>query len=615
VPKIPERFIDDLLTRVDLQDLVGRYVTLKKAGGRYVGVCPFHGDKDPSLSVTPDKGLWYCFGCHEGGNVISFIKKKENLDFVDAVIFLANLYNIPVPEGEADPNAVRRRTLYDINDRAREIYVKILKSKHGRPFREYLMKRGFKGETILAYDVGASVRSWDFLTKRLRTEGFPDEELLKAGLVIEGKQKGTVYDRFRGRLMIPIIDTLNRTLGFGGRAMGDDSPKYINSPESPVFQKSKILFGLNLAKDACRESRQLVVMEGYTDVMHAHQAGVKNCCAVMGTALTREHVPVLHRFADEVILSFDGDEAGKKATLKSIAEMGDVDFSLKVLELPQGADPADVIVSNGAGEFRKRLEKAIPAADWMFRSVADTVRNADLKTKLRAFRDVAPYILAHRSRSVRDELTERAALAFSTVVPAIQQVLNETARGSKGEGSRSSSGAIEAILQDAQEVERQFFVCLLANPEYLHEAKTLLDPDDCYDPLHRRLARILFQEGFAIGSPDSLMRIPEIFDDDMLRGYVVRLTQCLYDEPEEDVEDGRYSIDALKKSLKLLHRRKYDEQSNRLRTEIAELSQKGASKDNEKMWATLIEKMLELDNLEKDYWNICMALGGEDSQR
>ena len=559
MPGFPDSFIDDLTTRVDLHDLIGRYVTLKHSGRGYTGICPFHGDKDPSLSVTPEKGLWYCFGCHEGGTAIQFIMKRENLDFADAVRFLAQLYNIPLPEMSSDPDAPRRRTLYDINDRARDLYVKILKSKKfGIHYRQYLYKRGFKGKTILEYRVGASLPAWNFITKKLLSEGFTEEELINAGLAIK-HQTGRLYDRFRGRLMIPIIDTLDRTLGFGARAMGDDQPKYINSPESPIFQKSKILFGLNLAKNACRESRRLIIMEGYTDVMHAHEAGVANCCAVMGTALTREHIPILARFAEEVVLSFDGDEAGRRATLKSILELGDVDFSLKVLPLPEGKDPADVVTSEGAEAFRARVAAAEPASDWMFRLVASTVKDKDLKTKLKAFRDIAPYILSTRSPAMQDELLEKAALEFSTYVSGLHAVMHEVASG-----GRRPAVALEAAIEGAGNVERMFFLSLIANPEYLPQARQLLGPDDFDDPAHRRLARVIFREGFSLGDPDSLMRMREIYEDDTLRPLVVRLTQTLLDE--DDPAAGRYTIDAFKRSLQFLLKRQYDNECKRLQT-------------------------------------------------
>jgi DNA primase len=496
----------------------------------------------------------------------------------------------------SDPNAPRRRTLYDINDRARDLYVRILKSKHGRSFRQYLVKRGFKGKTIIEYKVGASLPTWSFISQKLIGEGFSEDELINAGLSIRGKN-GPLYDRFRGRLMIPIIDTLDRTLGFGARAMGDDSPKYINSPESPVFQKSKILFGLDLAKNACRDSGQLVIMEGYTDVMHAHEAGVANCCAVMGTALTRDHVPILARFAEEVVLAFDGDEAGRRAMLKSILELGDVQFALKVLPLPEGKDPADVVTSEGAEAFRARVAAAEPASDWMFRVVASTVKDQDMRSKLKAFRDIAPYILSHRSPALRDQLLEKAALEFSTYVSGLHSVLREVASG-----GRRPAEALEAAIEGAGNVERMFFLSLLANAEYLPQARRLLEPDDFDDPAHRRLARVIFEDGFSLGDPDSLMRMREIYEDDTLRPLVVRLTQTLLDE--EDPAAGRYTIDALKRSLLFLLRRQYDNECKRLQTCMADLSRPTAPVNND----ALMLLMRERDELDRNYQEICNRL-------
>lgn len=606
---IPESFIDDLLARVDILDLIGRYVTLKKTGSRYMAVCPFHGDKDPSLSVTHDKGLWYCFGCHEGGNAISFIKKKENLEFVDAVRFIARLYNIEVPEVSEDPGVAKRRTLYEINDRAVFWYSKILFSKYGRSFRKYLNERGFKKSTVLAYKIGASIDSWSFITKKLLSEGYSEEELIKSGLSLRGKSDG-LYDRFRNRLIIPIIDTLDRTLGFGARAMGNDSPKYINSPESPIFNKSKILFGLNMAKEACRQTHQLVIMEGYTDVMQAYQAGINNCCAVMGTALTEEHVPLLRRYAEEVVLCFDGDEAGRRATIRSVINLGDLDLALKVLPLPETADPADVIIKEGADSFRQRLEKAQSAAEWLFRITAKPVRDSDLRMKLKAFREIAPYILNHKSASVRDKLLEQAALAFNENVVTLQAVLREVSSGERL-SSPSSIDALQAAVRGIEQVERTFFLCILSNPDHLPAARELIGAEDFTDPVHRRLAEVILQDGFSLGDPESLVRLPEIDSDDQLRGYVVRLSQTLLEE--SDSKSSSYSKTELIRSLERLIRRQYDEECRRLQTCMAELSRQPESQSDVAKLNRLLELVNERSMLDRNFREVCRRLGcGDD---
>ena len=609
---IPESFIDELLTRVDLHDLIGRYIVLKKVGSRFMGVCPFHGDKTPSLSVSPDRGLWYCFGCHEGGNAISFIKKKENLDFADAVRFIAGLYNIPVPQLASDAAAIQRRTLYDLNTKASEIYIKILFSKHGRHFREYLLQRGFKKRTVLAYRVGGSLNSWEFLSKQLLKEGFSQELIIQAGLGLPTRTGG-ICDRFRNRLMIPIIDTLDRTLGFGARAIGTDSPKYINTSETPIFEKSKILFGLNLARTACRDSGRLIIMEGYTDVMHAHQAGILESCAVMGTALTKNHIPILNRYvpSGEVVLSFDGDEAGRRATMKSIVELGDVNFTLKVLELPQGADPADIIVSEGAESFRQRVAHARPASEWLFQSAAAPVAESDLKVKLRTFRDLAPYILEHRSSTIRDELLDKASIAFNVYRPALQAVLDEVARGGKPRIDSGSTGTLETILWSTREAERIFFLSLLANPIHFAETKNLVEPEDFYDPLHRKLASIMFQASSLPENLESLIRMPAIYEDDELRGYVAGLSQEILEEQEGAPPACRFTEHELKRSIAKLLKRRYDEESKRILSELAELNKEG-SIENEELWGKQIELLQEKEILDKNFREICSRLGANE---
>ncbi|MCK4721136.1 DNA primase, partial [bacterium] len=356
---------------------------------------------------------------------------QEGLEFVEAVQFIASLYGIPVPEGARDPGTSRRKTVIDINDAAREIFIKVLKSKHGRFFRDYLKDRGYTKKTITAYRLGASLNTWDFLSKTLVKKGFREDDLVEAGVSLKKRSGQGIVDRFRGRLMIPIIDPLDRTLGFGARAMGDDSPKYLNSPESKVFQKSKILFGLDLAKNACRKTSQLILMEGYTDVMHAHQAGVENCCAVMGTALTKNHLPLVARYAGEVILSFDGDEAGVRATTKSLMEFAGSDFKVKILDLPEGSDPADIITSEGAESFVERVTQAVDASRWLFKTYGEPVRNKAISDRLKAFEEVAPYLDAFSSHPVYDELLEKAAIGFNLNHSALQAVLTQLKSGTR----------------------------------------------------------------------------------------------------------------------------------------------------------------------------------------
>jgi DNA primase len=610
MPSIPDNFIDDLIQRVDLNDLIGRYISLKKTGSRLMGVCPFHGDTNPSLSVDPDRKMWYCFGCQAGGDAITFIRKQENLDFVEAVNFIARLYGIPVPEGARDPGASRRKTITDVNDASREIFIKILKSKHGRYFRDYLEKRGFIRETAEVYRVGASVNAWDFLSSSLLKKGFKEDDLVEAGVSLRKKSGSGVVDRFRGRLMIPIVDPLDRTLGFGARAMGDDSPKYLNSPENQVFQKSKILFGLDLAKNACRKSSQLILMEGYTDVMHAHQAGIENCCAVMGTALTKDHLPLIARYAGEVILSFDGDEAGIRATTKSIMEFAGSDFTLKVLTLPLGVDPADVITADGADKFRKRVSNAVDASRWLFKTYGDPVRDQAISARLKAFENVAEFLNAYHSHPAYDGLEEQAAIAFNLNTSIIRDLVSQIKSGSKSTGLKLPPN-IETILKGNEQIERTLFLTLMACPEHLPEIKNHLDPDDFDHPLHRRLARIIFQPGFSIGTPHNLQKLREVTDDDELYSYVVRLL-IDFDEDHEESKKSQYTEDVLKPCLACMLKKQFETESKSLQSAMAELKARNTQGDPSENWQTgLLELMKEKQELETNFREILFELGGE----
>jgi len=622
MPSIPDSFIDDLLLRVDLHDLLGRYISLKKTGSRYMGVCPFHGDSDPSLSVNPDKGFWYCFGCQTGGDAITFIRKQENLDFVEAIKFIAGLYNIPVPETEVDPKSQRRKILIDINDKAAEFYVKILKSKkYGASFREYLTERGFKKDTVLDYRLGASIDGWEHLANHLRDSGYSDQDLIDAGVALPRNSGRGIYDRFRGRLMIPIIDTLDRTLGFGARAMGDDQPKYINSPESPVFLKSKVLFGLNLAKKECRKTGQLILMEGYTDVMHARQAGVHNCCAVMGTALTSEHLPQLARFAGEVVLSFDSDEAGQRATTKSLMAFAGSDFKVKVMPIPPGNDPADIIIKKGAENFKKRVAASVDASDWLFRIYGKPVVGGSITEKLEAFALIAPYIEAYRNHPIYDQLQENAAIAFNTNISALRTVLRQVRDGERrGRGkteTKAESVSIDLIISSSENVERELFLSLMASPKYLLEVKEMLSPEDFDNPLHRRLARVFFQPGFALGTAEGLKRIREITDDEDLYSYVVGLT-VEHDEDQLLEDKSRFNEGSLRMCLLNLVKRQYNSECNRLQGELQVCMPGLQSENSKKVYETKKQiEQLQMQRLELDdtFFQLCANLGGDSVSR
>ncbi len=355
------RLTQDILDRLNLVDVASSYVQLKKSGSNYKGLCPFHQEKSPSFMVSEDKQLYHCFGCGVGGDVFNLVMGLEHVDFKDALGILAERAGLNMDDyrekrsPEDDKLQKLRGLIFQMNREAAIAFYKALaKSPEALA---YLKKRGIAPDVAKRFGLGYAPAGWQFMTDQL-LKRYDREAVLGSGLVLEGKNDRP-YDRFRDRLMFPIIDVRGRILGFGGRVMGDDVPKYLNSPETPVFDKGRTLYGLNIAKDHLRD-RRLVITEGYMDVIGLHQAGVRNVVATLGTALTEGHGRLIKRYADEVILAYDGDEAGQKAALRGIEILRSHVPKIKVLVLPKGKDPDDVVREEGLQAFTVRLEAAPP---------------------------------------------------------------------------------------------------------------------------------------------------------------------------------------------------------------------------------------------------------------
>ena len=328
------QFLDELIARNDIVDVVSNYVSLQPRGGSLWGCCPFHSEKTPSFHVLPDKQLCYCFGCKKGGGVINFIMEEENLSFPDAVRFLARRVNMPVPEEERSDESRLRSRILSLNRDAARFYYDQLYSPKGAPVLEYMKTRKITRRNATNFGLGAAADEWDGLLTAMRKKGYGDGELLASGLAIRGKNGG-LYDKFRKRLIFPIIDVRGDVLGFGGRIISKDDPgaKYMNTPETVVYSKRRVLYGLNLAKKSKRNN--IILVEGNIDVVMLHQAGFDNVCASMGTALTSEQLQLLSRYTKELVLCYDNDDAGKVATQKALTLLNSTDFQVKVLELPK----------------------------------------------------------------------------------------------------------------------------------------------------------------------------------------------------------------------------------------------------------------------------------------
>ena len=329
----PQRFLDEVASRSDIVDVVSSYVTLTKKGGNYFGLCPFHNEKTGSFSVSADKQIYHCFGCKHGGGVINFIMEIENLSFPDAVRLLAKRANLEVPEDRGDPEETRRRQrVLALNRDAARWFYQNLSRPEGEAVTAYLARRQISRKTAMNFGLGASLDSWDALSTAMQEKGYTKADLLAAGLVVRS-QKGRLYDKFRSRLMFPVIDVRGDVVAFGGRVLDKSEPKYMNSTEPIVYSKRRNLYGINLAKKTRRPN--FILCEGNIDVITLHQAGFDNAVASMGTALTVEQTRLLSRYTKELVLCYDNDTAGQLATQKNIELLRDSEFTVRVLQLPR----------------------------------------------------------------------------------------------------------------------------------------------------------------------------------------------------------------------------------------------------------------------------------------
>ncbi len=397
---IPQEFIQELKSRTDIADIISGYVSLKKTGRNYMGLCPFHGEKTPSFSVSPEQGFFHCFGCGEGGDVITFIKKIENLDYVEAIRFLAQKAGLSVPEdGQSKGLGDLKKRIYEANREAARFFYKKLYSPEGREALGYLKKRQLTDKTITHFGLGYSPGSRFELVNHLKKLGFTNQELFQANLANETKN-GNPIDRFSDRVMFPIIDLRGNVIGFGGRIMSDIKPKYLNTSDTPVFNKSRNLFALRFAKQ--KANGQLILVEGYMDVIALHQAGFENAVATLGTALTQEQAAIIKRYCDEVVICYDSDEAGQKATQRAISILRPTGLNIRIVKVPDGKDPDEFIKAHGEqgpARFRLLLEKSGNDVEYRFGRLRSKY-NTDIPDERIAYLTEAAKLIATLENSI-----------------------------------------------------------------------------------------------------------------------------------------------------------------------------------------------------------------------
>ena len=452
----PQSFMDELTARCDIVDVVSSYVQLQRKGNNLFGLCPFHNEKTGSFSVSPDKQIYYCFGCKKGGGVINFIMDIEGLTFPEAVRFLAKRVNLEVPEEEGDREAGRRRQrLLDLNRDAARFYYQLLQQPEGQAVRDYLSRRQIRRATAVNFGMGAAPDTWDTLLTAMIKKGYTKAELLSAGLAVQNKNGG-LYDKFRNRLMLPVVDTRGDVVAFGSRVLDKSEPKYMNSPETPVYAKRRVLYGLNLAKKTKRPN--IILCEGNLDVVTLHQAGFDNAVASMGTALTVEQTRLLSRFTKELVLCYDNDNAGKIATDRALEILKDSELSVKVLQLPRRLadgeyikqDADDFIKFQGPDAFERLLQGSENGMEFRMEQVAGKYDLGDDESRVAYCQEISDLIASLPGAAEREIYTLHAAQT-AKITPEAMKL--EVQRAGKRRASRENRARLRQDLNPAAQLQ------------------------------------------------------------------------------------------------------------------------------------------------------------------
>jgi DNA primase len=404
--------VEQVRQAANIIEIASQYTALRARGHKHVGLCPFHSEKTPSFTVDADKQLYHCFGCGVGGDVFSLVMEKENLSFPEALKFLAERYRIPLPEQRRlSPQALKlEEQVLKLNERALAFFQKNLQSTaEGKRAQEYLKKRSVQEETIREFKIGYAQNSWDSLSSFFRSQGVSAELLEKAGLAIPGKKKGDIYDRFRGRVIFPICALTGKIVGFGGRTLFDVEPKYLNSPDTPIYTKGHLLYGLNASKDAVRQAGEIILVEGYTDYLALFQAGIKNVVASLGTALTASQVGLAARFAPRIVINYDGDAAGRTAAYRALPLCFEKGLETRVLVLPEDLDPDGYIKKYGIAAYGKIQEKAGTGIRFLLDQATRGQRLAVPEVKARILQSLMPILENIPDAVIRSEYLRDAA--------------------------------------------------------------------------------------------------------------------------------------------------------------------------------------------------------------
>ncbi|HVS81487.1 MAG TPA: DNA primase [Pyrinomonadaceae bacterium] len=581
--RFPQTFIDDLRRQADIVRIVQDYVTLKKTGANWVARCPFHKETKPSFSVNPAKDIFYCFGCQKGGSVFNFIMEIERVTFPEAIKLVAEKSGVPLPKLVDDSRfeAHKRESdqVIELNQWALQWWEDQLKSRSvpARAARDYLEGRGLTEETIKTFRLGFAPDSWEMLSAHLLQKGATQEQLEKSGLVVK-KDEGGSYDRFRGRLMFPVVDAQGRPIAFGGRTLEPEGePKYLNSPETSAYTKGRHLFGLNLTRDEIRRAGFAILVEGYLDLIVPYQFGVRNVVASLGTALTPEQVKLVARFARKVVVNYDGDRAGVQAAKRAIETILAEDIEVKVLVLPDNADPDDFIRKYGVSEYQRRRGEAQPHIQFV---IDQAVRDRNLHSpadKAAAIEETLPFVRAVRSRIQKREYFDIAMDALRVQADQRRELWQRIRSGASTDAATVQELVKRSSMSQPTVAEEKLLALLLANEELRKIILPRLENGDYEDLATSQIFRALVkldQEESEV-SFDSLS---EATADEPPAGEL--LARLMMDEQAESFDDSLAQADSC---LNALHLMKLDRRIEEMGSEIAEAERAGENERRDRM--------------------------------
>ena len=497
----PDSFLQELKLRSDITEIASSYVNLKRHGRNMVGLCPFHGEKTPSFNIYTENGSFYCFGCGAGGDVITFIMKIENLDYVEAVKFLAQRAGMEMPENTYDDSLSKlRMRIYEANREAARFFHATLLSQRGQSGLNYLRGRALSDRTIRHFGLGFADDDWNSLCNHLKNKGFSEYEIYSANLAFKRKNGNGIYDRFVNRVMFPIIDLRGNVIAFGGRIMTDEKPKYLNTSDTPVFKKSENLFSLNNAKSS--GTRTLILCEGYMDVIALHQAGFTNAVASLGTALTSGHASLLKRYTQEVLLLYDSDDAGVRAALRAIPILREAGVSSRVVNLKPHKDPDEFIKALGAEEFEKRLEQAMDSFMFRVHMAEREFPMEEPQGQNRFFERCAQMLLERSDELERNLYIEAIVKDYRSSGISVENLKKRVgALAMKGTPAEQriqpkpvGAGQQKKKESAAEKAQKLMLTWLVTYPGIFDTVEKYIQPSDFVVPLYRQVAEMLYQQ-------------------------------------------------------------------------------------------------------------------------